>query len=82
MIQRKKGQEPNLPPDEKAQNKAPWAMRSIAHGAGWAGQVSNLRHPACKASALPLSYPPKVPASMTPHTPPVQPGTLSTPITP
>ena len=24
----------------------------------WAGQVSNLRHPACKASALPLSYPP------------------------
>src|SRR5204862_3339569 len=24
----------------------------------WAGQGSNLRHPACKASALPLSYPP------------------------
>ena len=32
----------------------------------WAGQGSNLRRPACKASALPLSYPPKVPASMTP----------------
>ena len=30
MIQRKKGQEPNLPPDEKAQNKAPWAMLRIA----------------------------------------------------
>ena len=25
----------------------------------WAGQGLNLRHPACKASALPLSYPPK-----------------------
>ncbi len=24
----------------------------------WAGQDLNLRHPACKASALPLSYPP------------------------
>src|SRR3712207_653481 len=24
----------------------------------WAGQGLNLRHPACKASALPLSYPP------------------------
>ena len=26
--------------------------------ARWAGQGLNLRHPACKASALPLSYPP------------------------
>lgn len=27
-------------------------------GFQWAGQGSNLQHPACKASALPLSYPP------------------------
>jgi hypothetical protein len=27
-------------------------------GRWWAGQDLNLRHPACKASALPLSYPP------------------------
>src|SRR5690606_14795992 len=26
--------------------------------AGWAEQGSNLRHPVCKTSALPLSYPP------------------------
>jgi len=29
------------------------------HVSQWAGQGLNLRHPACKASALPLSYPPE-----------------------
>src|SRR5690606_27233140 len=32
----------------------------------WAGQGSNLRHPACKASALPLSYPP-IPRAVRPY---------------
>ena len=74
MNQRKKGQEPDSPPDEKAQNSPVGDAPHRLYGAGWAGQGSNLRRPACKASALPLSYPPKVPASMTPHTLPVQPG--------
>ena len=34
------------------------ANRIHPHQLWWAGQGSNLRHPACKASALPLSYPP------------------------
>jgi hypothetical protein len=41
---------------------------------GWAGQGLNLRQPACKASALPLSYPPDVPDPTSPG-----PLTLRTP---
>ena len=38
-----------------------WAQSGRRVGAGWAQQGSNLRHLACKASALPLSYAPLFP---------------------
>ena len=58
MIQRKKGQEPNLPPDEKAQGKPPWAMQSIA-STGWERPDSNWGPSPCKDAALPLRHAPE-----------------------
>jgi antitoxin HigA-1 len=48
---------------ERARSAKRWASPQLVattHSAifQWAGQGLNLRHPACKASALPLSYPP------------------------
>ena len=43
---------------ERSQPTRALRPRERVPASKWAGQVSNLRHPACKASALPLSYPP------------------------
>jgi hypothetical protein len=46
---------PSIPPDRGRYSEPRKRNRGRFQ---WAGQGLNLRHPACKASALPLSYPP------------------------